>query len=193
MSVNDRHSFKPRSPQDHSHDAQHHHSLHHGGVHLERDKAEELAEKMMTVGGEYIAAKTEARYSEDELPQGPSAVATGPDPEALTNKIIKEAAREMERAEGHVFAGSDASLAQKVAYARHDPQAPEYVVVEKIKERLTAAEDHAVHHTVQGPNPEKGVDRPNEKLRHHRGASNEPYITGGFKNERNPDVSEPRR
>lgn len=191
--MSDRHAFNPRVPKDSGHEPQLHQSHHHGGVHLNRDKTEEMAEKIMTVGAEYISAKTEARYSADELPQGPSAVATGPDPEALANKIIKEAAREMERAEGHVFPGSDAAMAQKIAHARHDPQAPEYAVVEKIKERIVAAEEGAMHHTFEGPNPEKGRDKPNEKLRHHRGVPNEPYVTGGFRNERNPDVSEPRR
>jgi hypothetical protein len=149
----------------------------------------------MQVGSEYIEQKTKQRYSEDELAQGVSAVASGPNPKDLANKIMKEAARELERQEGHVSAGGLASMAQKVAQHRNDPSAPEHEVAEKIRERLAAEEERADHHTFQGPNPDKGSDPNNAKMRHFRSPAqqNHPYVTGGFKNERNPDVEEPRK
>ena len=194
-----RHSFVPRQPDNHSHDVVHtekgleHGHGHHGGVHLKRDEQEALAEKIMAVGSDYVASKTEARYSEDEVSQGVSAVAHGPEADALANKIMKEAARELERSEGsHVDAGSVASMAQRAAHYRNDPSAPEHAVKEKVRERIERAEEHAGHHTFEGPNPDKGRDKPNEKLRHFKGSTQQPYVTGGFRNERNPDVMEPR-
>jgi hypothetical protein len=191
--MTDRHSFKERAPKDRSHEPVHGIGDHgHAGAHLVRDYDEDLANKIFETGADYIAAKTEARYSDDEVPRGDAAVATGPDPHALANKIVKEGARELERAEGHVVAGGVAAAAQKAAMVRNDPSVPEHVVVQKITERLAAAEGGAGTHMFVGPNPEKGRDKPNTKMRHRGAAGAEPYVTGGFKTERNPDVSEPR-
>jgi hypothetical protein len=193
MSGSDRHSFEPRAPKDHSSEHVPKHAGHRGhAVHLNRDQPEDLAAKIMEVGSDYITSKTAAKYSEEELPQGISAVATGPNPKALANKIIKEAARELERQEGTVAPGGLASMAQKVAQHRNDPSAPEHEVAEKIRERLANEEERADHHTFQGPNPDKGSDPNNAKLRHFR-TQGQPYVTGGFKYERNPDVEEPRK
>ena len=197
VSLSDRHSVKNRPPKDHSHDPVHGAGHHHdAGAHLKRDQTEELASKMMQVGSDYIVNKTEGRYTEDELPHGPSAIAQGMQPEAMANKIIKEAAREMERNEGIVAAGGEAAMAQRVAMHRDDPSAPEYQVKKRIQERIASAEEHAAHggSTFLGPNPDKGRDPNNAKMRHLGGGkTGEPYVTGGFKSERNPDVSKPRR
>jgi hypothetical protein len=80
----------------------------------------------------------------------------------------------------------------QVAQHRNDPSAPEYQVAKKIREKIAAEEEHADHHTFQGPNPEKGKDPDHGKMRHLL-SHGQPYVTGGFKNERNPDVSEPRK
>jgi hypothetical protein len=149
---------------------------------------------MMEVGSDRITSKTTAKYSEEELPQGISAVAYGPDPKALANKIIKESTRELQHQEGNVASGGLASMAQRVAQHRNDPSAPEHEVAERIRERIAAEEDVAEHHTFQGPNPDKGRDPNHAKLRHFgTGGQHFPYVTGGFKSERNPDVEEPRK
>lgn len=201
MSGNDRHSFQDRPEKDRSHSPvkglPHHHRMHHNmdpvAVHLNRDMPEDLASKIMQVGSDYIAAKTAAKYSSEEIPQGVAAVATGPDPKDLANKIVKEAARELERQEGNVAPGGLASMAQKVAQHRNDPSAPEHEVYEKIRERIAAEEERADHHTFRGPNPDRGRDH-NTKMRHARTAGEHfPYVTGGSRDERNPDVAEPRK
>jgi len=195
MSVNERHSFEPRSHTDDSSKPVKNLPRHHGhAVHLNRDFPEDLASKMMEVGSDRITSKTTAKYSEEELPQGISAVAYGPDPKALANKIIKESTRELQHQEGNVASGGLASMAQRVAQHRNDPSAPEHEVAERIRERIAAEEDVAEHHTFQGPNPDKGRDPNHAKLRHFgTGGQHFPYVTGGFKSERNPDVEEPRK
>jgi len=195
MSVNDHHAFEPRSRKDHSSEPVKNLPRHHGhAVHLNRDFPEDLASKMMEVGSDRITSKAEARYSEDELPQGISAVAYGPDPYALGNKIIKESARELQHQEGDVTSGGLASMAQRVAQHRNDPSAPEHEVAERIRERIAAEEEVADHHTFQGPNPDKGREPKDAKMRHIGGGGQHfPYVTGGLKSERNPDVEEPRK
>jgi hypothetical protein len=191
--MTDRHSFNPRAPKDRTHEAVHGIGAHgHGGAHLVRDYDEDLANKIFETGADYIVSKTKARYAEEEVPHGVGAVAAGPDPAALANKVVKEGARELERAEGVVAAGGVAAAAQRVAMHRNNPSAPEHVVVEKITERLAAAEVGAGTHTFVGPNPDKGRDKPGTKARHRGAAAVEPFVTGGFRNERTPDVSDPR-
>jgi len=56
---------------------------------------------------------------------------------------------------------------------------------------VAAAEDHALHHTFVGPNPDKGAEPNNTKVRHLRGEQHRD-MTGGFRNERNPDVLPPK-
>lgn len=188
MPFSSRHAFHDRPPGDNAHSPQKHRK--NKASHLQRDKEEELAEKIMSAGAVYVTNKYTERYTDEEMPQGPSAAAsTGagvPDPHHLANKIIKEGAREIQRHEGS--SSEDAMAAQAVLHARNDPSAPAHVVVERIIEKIAGAEEHADHHTFQGPNPDKGRDRPNEKLRHHRTDVSTPFVTGGFKKERNPDV-----
>lgn len=133
-------------------------------------------------------SKTEAKFASNEVPAGIGAVAAGPDPEALANKIMKEAAREMEREAGIVTTGSDAALARAVVQHKDDPGAAEHAVAEKIRERIAAAESHADHHTFRSPNPERGSEPSNAKQRHLRGGVSKDYVTAGFRDERNPDV-----
>jgi hypothetical protein len=120
----ERHSFQPREPQDESkkpvHGVSHHHA-----IHLNKDLPEDLATKIMDVGSEYIESKTKAKYTEDELAQGVSAVAAGPNPKDLANKIIKEGARELERQEGNVAAGGVAAMAQQVSLQFEKSAAPQ--------------------------------------------------------------------
>ena len=79
-----------------------------------------------------MAHKSEEKFGADSVPSGPSAL-LGVPPDAVANKIIKEAAREMERAEGKVHPGSPAALAQAVAAHKDDPAAPEHEVAEKVR------------------------------------------------------------
>ena len=59
--------------------------------------------------------------------------------------------------DGAVHPGSEAAMAQRVAAHRGDPQAPEHEVALKVKERIEAAEERAVHpHIFVGPNPDEG-------------------------------------
>jgi len=52
---------------------------------------------------------------------------------------------------------------------------------------VAAAEEHALHPTFVGVDPDAG--RPNnQKMRHFRGAGNDPYLKAAFRNEKNPDV-----
>jgi hypothetical protein len=78
-----------------------------------------------------MAQKSQEKFGADSAPSGPGAL-LGVPPDAVANKIIKEAAREMERAEGHVHPGSPAALAQAVAAHKDDPGAPEYEVAAKV-------------------------------------------------------------
>ena len=137
--------------------------------------------------------KAEAKFTANEIPAGIGAVAAGPDPHSLANKIMKEAAREMGREAGTVTAGSDAALAQAVVQHKDDPSAPEHAVAEKVREKIAAAEAHADHHTFRGPNPERGSEPSNSKQRHLRGGASKNYVTAGFRDERNPDVLPPHK
>lgn len=194
MPITDRHSGLGRSaasphPQHYQHSK---HQEHHAGAGMTDDQAEALAEKIIEVGGGYIVAKTEAKYAPDDVPSGIGAVASGPEADALAKKIIKEAAREMERAQGTVTAGSDAALAQSVVHHIDDPSAPEHKVYTKVLERIQGAEEHARHHTFQSPNPDLGSEPSNARVRHLKGNLNTDFVTTGYRDEKNPDVKPPR-
>lgn len=100
---------------------------------LSDDQCEHLANKIMQVGSDYITSKTEERFSENEVEAGISSLYHGVDSQAVANKIMKEGAREMERAEKHVHPGGDAAMAQSVAAHRLHPQHPEHKVAEKVR------------------------------------------------------------
>lgn len=96
--------------------------------HLSPDRAEALAAKIVAVGSDYITHKTEERFTPSEVSEGPTFMPV----DAMANKLMKEAAREMERQEGIVAPGSDAALAQSVFRHKDEPTAPQHIVAEKV-------------------------------------------------------------
>ncbi|KAI3430522.1 hypothetical protein D9Q98_005115 [Chlorella vulgaris] len=121
-------------------------------------EAERLAEKIVAVGADYMDVKSRERYG-DEWQADDNAAPTM-EAEPMANKLMKEAAREMARAAakhnaGQVFPGSDAAKAEAVYAQRNSPGSPLYEVAEKVREKLAAAEERAVHpHEFLGVNPE---------------------------------------
>lgn len=147
-----------------------------------------MAEKIVSVGSDYIVKKTEERFGEEEMTFiQPMHVHQ----EHLADKVMKEAAREMAREEalhhdGHVAKDSEAAQAQSVFAHKDDPTAPEHIVAEKVRERLAHAADlHEAGHTFVSPNPDRGKGI-HEKTRHQR-TLHHPQTTG-YREDRNPDV-----
>ncbi|KAL4448865.1 hypothetical protein ABPG77_007582 [Micractinium sp. CCAP 211/92] len=157
---------------------------------VSEQEAERLAEKIVSVGADYIAEKSTQRYGEAGLADDNAAPTM--DPESMANKLMKEAARELNRAsakqnDGKVFPGSDAAKAQATQAAKDHPDSPMRKVADKVRDKIEAAEEHFMHpHTFVGPNPDEGSEGANEKKRHMR--SRGEHITGGLKADRNPDV-----
>ncbi|KAL4422822.1 hypothetical protein ABPG75_009019 [Micractinium tetrahymenae] len=153
-------------------------------------EAERLAEKIVSVGADYIAEKSTRRYGEEGMADDNAAPTM--DPDAMANKLMKEAARELNRAsakknDGQVFSGSDAARAQATQAAKDHPESPMHKVAEKVREKVEASEERFAHpHTFVGPNPDEGAEGANEKKRHMRNRGE--HITGGLKEDRNPDV-----
>lgn len=155
-------------------------------------EAERLAEKIVAVGADYIEHKSRERYGEEGA-LAPDQAAPTMEPEAMSNKLIKEAAREMVRAsakknDGQVFSGSDAARAQATQAAIHQPGSPMHKVAEKVRAKVEFAEDRFSHpHTFVGVNPDAGREG-DEKLRHMRTTGD--HVSGGTQEDRNPDVLE---
>lgn len=153
-------------------------------------EAERLAEKIVSVGADYIAEKSTQRYGEAGMADDNAPPTM--DSEAMANKLMKEAARELSRAsgkrnDGRVFSGSDAARAQATQAAKDHPDSPMRKVADRVREKVEAAEEHFMHpHTFVGPNPDEGSEGANEKKRHMRNRGE--HITGGLKEDRNPDV-----
>ena len=186
MSQSQRHSPENRKPTAAAEAAaRHRHGDPHPAAHLTEDDAEQLAEKIIAAGSDYMSHKTEERFTEDEVPQGASAL-VGADPAAVANKILKEGAREMERQEGHVHAGSPAAMAQSVYQHKDNLSAPQHKVAEKVRERVAAVEEHAARETFVGVNPDAGGH--DTKLRHLSGSPRGAYVTASMRGEGNPDV-----
>ncbi|GAB4820071.1 hypothetical protein N2152v2_007117 [Parachlorella kessleri] len=123
---------------------------------LSNDQVNQLATTIIDKASDYILQKEEARLGPKEEGYDISA-AVNSDPEAMANKMIKEAAREMARDEGKhhhpVHSGSAASWAQRVKAKKKDPESLEHQVAERVKEKLEVSRDRegAGHHMFVGP------------------------------------------
>lgn len=198
-----RHSVEDRSPSSDKHKASHRPAHGHpisqshpsNKQPLTGDKAEHLAERIVQVGADVLDAKAHQRYSDDVIdastgayPQSHSIISA----EALGNKIMKEAMKEMEREEAHVtggiiFPGSEASSVQRVVAHKDDPAAKEdgREVAEMVRHRI--AHEMAGEEVFVGPNPDAGHGglAKNRRMR-DRGD----VLSSGLKTDKNPDVLE---
>jgi hypothetical protein len=79
-----------------------------------------------------MVEKSERRFGPNAAPSGPGGL-LGADPAAVANKLIKEGARELARAEAHPHKGGPAALAQTVAAHKDDAASPAHAVAERVR------------------------------------------------------------
>ena len=127
----------------------------------ERDFVEREAEHLISIGTGALEAKARERLGaahdeaapEFEAPPGGG----GLDAPAVANKVLKEAAAELQRREGrahgHTEAATEAAFAQRVASGHCAPGSAEERVAARVRERFAGAGP-----ALAGVNPDAGLD-----------------------------------
>jgi hypothetical protein len=123
----------------------------------ERDFVERKAEHLISIGTDALEAKARERLGaapdELEAPLGGG----GLDAPAVASKVLKEAAAELQRREGHAHghteAATDAAFAQRVASGHYAPGSAEERVAARVRERFAGAGP-----ALAGVNPDAGRD-----------------------------------